>query len=93
MTNIIHGSVKNKIVAPELLKERANCDFDQQEIKSLLMRPEARQIFDKTLNDMTDDPKLMPTHKYLEWSPKEIQENWMRKLHYLWFKKDRKFYF
>lgn len=72
MTNI-YGSIKNKIVAPELLKERANCDFDQQEIKSLLMRPEARQIFDKSLDDIKDDPKLAHTHKYLEWSPEEIQ--------------------
>ena len=42
---------------------------------------------------MKDDPKIASTHKYYEYSPKEVQESWMRKLNYLWFHKDRKFYF
>jgi hypothetical protein len=29
------GSVKNKIVAPELLKERQNCNFDKDELKNM----------------------------------------------------------
>ena len=43
------GSIKNKIVASDLVRERQNCDFDQKEIKSLLMDSVARQIFDKSL--------------------------------------------
>jgi hypothetical protein len=30
------GSWKNKIVAPELLKERANINFDQSEMKGII---------------------------------------------------------
>ena len=33
----VHGSMKNKIVATELLEERANCNFDQKELKNLLV--------------------------------------------------------
>ena len=88
-----YGSIKRNIVAPELIKERQNLDFDREEIKALLMRPAARQIFDKAVHDITYDPKLRQVHKYVEWTPKEIQENWMRKLNYLWFNKDKKFYF
>lgn len=34
---VVHGSVKNKIVAPELIEERAKCAFDQQELKIMMM--------------------------------------------------------
>ena len=30
------GSIKNKIVAPDLLAEREKCDFDQQEMREFL---------------------------------------------------------
>ena len=87
------GSVKNSIIATELVEERRKCDFDQNEIKSLLVDPEAKKIMDKTKYDLENDPKLKFTHKYYEWTPQEIQQMWMQKLNYLWFHKDRKFYF
>ena len=32
MSEIVEGSIKNKITATELVNERANCDFDQEEL-------------------------------------------------------------
>jgi hypothetical protein len=41
---------------------------------------EVRKIKAKADFDAANDPIMKNTHKYYEWSPKEIQENWMRKL-------------
>ena len=40
------GSIKNKVVASELLEERAKCNFDQKEMKSVMLPDEkANEIF------------------------------------------------
>ena len=39
----VGGSIKNKITAPELLEERARCDFDQEELAVAFM---GRDIYD-----------------------------------------------
>ena len=36
MSTIVLGSVKNKIVASDLLEERKKCAFDQDELKDFL---------------------------------------------------------
>jgi len=36
MTSQITGSVKNKIVHPDLEKERSNLNFDQEELRNYL---------------------------------------------------------
>ena len=36
---------------------------------------------------------MQKTHKYYEMTPKEKQEMWMKKMNYIWFNKDREFYF
>ena len=33
----VHGSIKNKIVATELLEERAKCNFDQKAMKKIII--------------------------------------------------------
>jgi len=32
----IGGSIKNKIVNPDLIEERKNCDFDQDELMNFI---------------------------------------------------------
>jgi len=54
--------------------------------------PYVRQIREKADHDAENDQIMKNTHKYYEWSPKEIQENWMKKLNRAW-QIDRKFYF
>jgi hypothetical protein len=89
----VQGSIKNNIVATELLEERSVCNFDQEELyKIYWSNPEVREIKNKADFDAANDPIMMNTHEYYEWTPKEIQENWMKKLKRAW-QLDRKFYF
>lgn len=37
MTSKIRGSVKDKVVHPDLAKERKNLNFDQKELRDYLM--------------------------------------------------------
>ena len=46
---------------------------------------------EKVQKDLMNDPILCNTHKYYEWTPQEIQENWMKKIKRAW-EVDRHFY-
>lgn len=89
------GDMKNKIVASELVDERANCNFDQSEMKKILMPDEvSNQIRDQVAKDIQSDPEIAwsVSEKYYEMSREEIQHMWMKKLNHLWnFNKN--FYF
>lgn len=41
---------------------------------------------------LISDPKISFTHKYYEWSHQEIQENWYKRLNYLW-NLDKEYFF
>lgn len=51
--------------------------------------------YDHTAKDMVEDPFLREgqSHKYYEMTREEQMQLWMKRLHHLWFKKDREFYF
>ena len=88
------GSWKNKIVAPELLKERSNINFDTAEMNRLFRsEDQITKLSEKVIEDIETDPKLALTHKYYEMTREEIQLMWMKKINHLWFNKDREFYF
>lgn len=73
MTNRVQGSIKNKIVATELVEERAKCNFDQEELYNIYYSdPNIREMRQRTDRDIDSDPILANTHKYYEWTPKEI---------------------
>ena len=92
-SNRVQGSIKNNIVATELVEERSNCNFDQEELFNIYCsNPKVIEWKAKAEFDEANDPIMKNTHKYYEWSPKEIQENWMRKLNRAW-QLDKKFYF
>ena len=89
----VQGSIRNNIVATELVGERSKCNFDQEEMYRIYYsNPEIRKIKAKADFNAANDPIMKNTHKYYEWSPKEIQENWMKKLQRAW-KVDKEFYF
>lgn len=53
------GSMKNKIVATDLIEERAKCNFDQNELAMICFPPgPGRDTFMKALKDIEEDPKL-----------------------------------
>jgi len=73
----VQGSMKNKIVATELVEERNNCNFDQDELWSLYFKdPEANRIKAKAEHDVENDPIMRNTHKYYEWTLEEVQQDW-----------------
>jgi hypothetical protein len=60
-------------VATELLEERANLNFDQDELYNIFHKdPEVRADRAKVEKDMEDDPIMNNTHKYYEMTPAEI---------------------
>ena len=87
------GSIKNKVVAPELLEERANCNFDQAEMKQV-MSPIMNEVIEQCAKDIKEDPFLAETvsQKYYEMTREEMSFMWMKKMSHLWFK-NREFYF
>ena len=73
------GSIQRRIVAPELLEERAKCNFDAKELSNLLDgTPEARAMKERIISDQEKHPELRNTHKFYELTPREMQENMAR---------------
>ena len=88
------GSMKNKIISSEFLAERARCDFDQRLLAKLCAGDAKSQyVREKVIKDCVEDPRLWRSHKYYEMTRKETFEHRMKIYHYLWFHKDREFYF
>ena len=53
------GSVKRGIVAPDLIEERAKCDFDQDELREFLAGGDVSLAAQKEIYDMFGgDPEL-----------------------------------
>jgi hypothetical protein len=61
------GSVKNKIVNPDLAEERAKCNFDQEEVYDLIYFKGFREYYKPLLEDIRKYPnELMTPHDYVE---------------------------
>lgn len=55
----VAGSMKRKIVATELVEERARCNFDQDQLFHLLNNnPLINERMEQTKSDMENDPNL-----------------------------------
>ena len=73
---IVYGSIKRKIVSSDLIQERANRDFDDENgevlFKTLCVGGpfEHRQEFLKVLDS---DPILQNSHKFYEMTSEELQ--------------------
>ena len=50
---IVHGSMKRKIVASDLVSERENCNFDRKEMRKLMFQDEETlAIYEHTIKDL-----------------------------------------
>lgn len=68
----VYGSIKNKIVASDLISERQNCDFDQRELREvLLMGKDYVERYDRYVKNMEADPILKNSEKFYEYSREE----------------------
>lgn len=80
---IVYGSIKNKVVSSDLLAERANRDFDDENGKALINRFDLGGFFhqrEEIQKVIENDPLLRNTHKYYEMSTEEMQTFQMKRL-------------
>ena len=85
MSKRAQGSVKNKIVASELVEERANGrHFDKEEMGMAFWKWE--WVIDKMRDDfklMEKHPIMANTHKFYDSTKHEIHRNWMKKINFM----------
>ena len=73
MAKIVLGSIKKRIVASDLLQERANCDFDAQNGNAIsnILEPKTQAKLRELKNAMVNDPELANSHKFYDMSRAE----------------------
>ena len=90
------GSIKNKITTPELLEERASgAGNDKDELNLIFWREKWQSEF------MQEESRLMAqypgvygnTHQFFDMTPKEIHEQWMKKVKFAYDNLDRSRFF
>ena len=66
------GSIKNKVVASDLLEERSLCNFDQKALRQILFQgPDEIARIDSILEDFAKDPVLRSSEKFYEYTRAE----------------------
>ena len=84
------GSMKNKIVATELIEERAKCNIDQYELLVLFAGSvEQAEILVQEQKIILDDPGMQTEFEFYDMTREEQMYYWMKKLNYLWFNKPK----
>ena len=87
------GSIKDKIVAPDLLDERAKRNFDGEELTHVLFR--GKDKYDDYKENMTlgeSDPVLRNTHEWYDMTREEKQDTLIRKVRRAWELRKEKFF-
>jgi acyl-CoA oxidase len=72
------GSEKRKIVNPDLIEERAKCNFDKTELVNFVIGEEVLEEFNELVDEMGKDPNLQ-TDIHFSSLPREEQ-------HKIWWK-------
>ena len=70
---VVYGSIKNKVTASDLIKERANCDFDPNYGKGMMAIADEhyRQRFVEAVEFTQNDPVMKNSHKFYEMTREE----------------------
>ena len=77
--SILGGSVKHKIVNPDLLEERAKCDFNKQELVDYIIPVQTQQKIKKFTDLIEKHPEMKSDFNYFEMSRLEMMEEWWRR--------------
>ena len=70
MASNLSGSIKDKRVAPDLVKERNQCNFDQDEMKTIFFHG-LYPKFKEDMDAMVKYPELANSHEFYEMTPGE----------------------
>ncbi len=87
---ILGGSIQRGIVNPDLIKERQNCDFNQQELEDLILGPSVKK--NKKMQELFQQhPEFLSDIFYHEMTRDEKMESWWKR-HNLMMKVHPDFY-
>jgi hypothetical protein len=84
MSKITLGSIKNRIIASDLITERANRDFDNEGNDAFLnlLDPKVVGYWKMIWQTMQTTPELENKHTEYEMTREEMWKNHMRKFNY-----------
>ena len=74
--SVLGGSVKHKIVNPDLLDERAKCDFDKQELVDYIIPAQTQERIKKFSALIEKHPEIKSDFNYFEMSRLEKFKEW-----------------
>ena len=87
------GSVKRGIVSPDLLNERAKCNFDQKELGTFLMGGKEREAKAKEMYGvLEEDPTLRNSIEFYDMTPHEMQEQLWERINVLYKRHKKEFF-
>jgi hypothetical protein len=69
------GSIKRKVVNPDLQEERDKCKFDVEDVKKIIVIKEISKKYDEIAEDWRKNPDVVTTHKYFEMTRMEQMEH------------------
>lgn len=77
-TKYLGGSIKRNIVNPDILEERAKCNFDKQEmLEFVISKPVVDEI--KEITDaIAETPELQSSIKFYNYTRNEQHEYWWK---------------
>ena len=80
---VLGGRVKRGIVNPDLLEERAKCNFDQRELCNYMFGKELVDYIEKVSDYVTQHPEIQSGIDYYEMSRDEKFKVWWRRYRHI----------
>lgn len=77
-TAILGGSIKRKIVNPDLIEERAKCNFNQQELAEFVAGKDNLDEMRIIKEEILKDPNLQTGLSFYKMTREEQHANWWR---------------
>ena len=77
------GSIKNKVVNPDLEEERAKLAFDRQEMASFVYTEDIHEPATEFGKDIVKYPELKTDFSWFEMNREEKMEYWLKKVNRL----------
>lgn len=74
------GSVELGIVSPDLLDERAKCNFDKGLMQNFLLGTERNILWKQAMDDFGSDPELRNTLKFYDMTREEMMIDLWRRM-------------
>ena len=70
------GSIKRRIVNPELIRERARCSFDKEEAQKVLFTEDMLWVMETFNNLIAKHPQIKTSPEYYEMTREEKFKEW-----------------